>query len=59
MDIARMMGIMIVFGVPAIIGGGLVFHLFESWVVVWFYELALIAVAGGTAYFVAGKAHDH
>lgn len=65
MDLARMIGIMIVFGAPAIIGGGLVFDLFHSWVVVWIYEILLVGLAIRTAYNAAGKsstddhAHEH
>ena len=61
MDLARMIGIMIVFGAPAIIGGGLVFDLFHSWVVVWIYEILLVGLAVRTAYNAAGKpsSDDH
>jgi hypothetical protein len=55
MDLARFIGIMIVFGVPGIIGGGLVFHLFHSWPAVWIYEGLLILLAIRTAYNAAGK----
>lgn len=55
MDLARMIGIIIVFGAPAIIGGGLFYHLFHSWVVVWIYEILLVLLALRTAYNAAGK----
>lgn len=55
MDLARMLGIMVVFGVPAIIGGGLVYHLFESWWVVGIWEALVVYMAGSTAYKAAGK----
>jgi hypothetical protein len=55
MDLARFIGIVIVFGAPAIIGGGLVFHLFHNWVAVWIYELLLILLAFRTAFNAAGK----
>ena len=55
MDLARFIGIIIVFGVPGIIGGGLVFHLFHSWPVVWIYEALLILLALTTANKTAGK----
>ncbi|MBW1860153.1 MAG: hypothetical protein JRI70_08795 [Deltaproteobacteria bacterium] len=55
MDLARLLGILVVFGVPAIIGGGLVSHLFHSWVVVWIYEILLVGLAVRTAYNAAGK----
>jgi hypothetical protein len=45
MDLARLIGIIIVFGAPAIIGGGLVYHLLHSWLAVWLYEALLILVA--------------
>lgn len=55
MDLARLIGIIIVFGVPAIIGGGLFHHLFHSWVVVWIYEILLALLALRTACNAAGK----
>jgi hypothetical protein len=55
MDLARMLGIMIVFGAPAIIGGGLVYDLLDSWLAVWLYEALLILVAVTTAIKAAGK----
>jgi hypothetical protein len=55
MQIARMIGIIIDFGVPAIMLGGLVFHLSHSWAAVWVFEVVLVAVAVNTAIKVAGK----
>lgn len=55
MDFARMVGIMIVFGAPAIIGGGLVYHLLENWFAVAIFEALLILGAATTAYKAAGK----
>jgi hypothetical protein len=55
MDLARLIGIMVVFGVPGIIGGGLIYHLFHSWPVVWIYEILLVLFAFRTAYNTAGK----
>jgi hypothetical protein len=55
MDLARLLGIMIVFGAPAIIGGGLVYDLFNSWVAVWLYEALLVFTAVKTASRAAGK----
>ena len=55
MQLARMIGILVVFGVPAIIGGGLFYDLFHSWVAVWLYEALLVAGAVTTAYRAAGK----
>ena len=64
MQLARFIGILCVFGVPAIIGGGLVSDLFHSWLAVWFYEILIVCLAIRTAYNAAGKpavehAHDH
>ena len=55
MDLARLIGIIIVFGAPAIIGGGLVFHWFHSWPVVWIYEILLVLLALRLAFNAAGK----
>ncbi|MBN1841052.1 MAG: hypothetical protein JW883_02080 [Deltaproteobacteria bacterium] len=55
MDIFRIFGIMIVFGAPAIIGGGLTYHLFENWFVVAVFEALLIFGGITTAVKVAGK----
>jgi hypothetical protein len=55
MNLARLLGILVVFGVPAIIGGGLFYHIFHSWVAVWLYEALLILTAVTTAWNVAGK----
>jgi hypothetical protein len=55
MDLARLLGIIIVFGAPAIIGGGLVMHLLHSWLAVWLYEALLIFTAVRTAFRAAGK----
>ena len=65
MDLARFIGIMVVFGAPAIIGGGLVYDLFHHWLPVWLYEILLIFIAIRTAYNAAGRPkvpahiHDH
>jgi hypothetical protein len=48
MDIARKLGTLVVFGVPAIIGGGIVFAIFDAnWVTVWVYQAILLIFAGG------------
>jgi hypothetical protein len=52
MQFARFLGILVVFGVPAIMGGGLMYHLFHSFVAVWIYEALLLALA----FKVASKA---
>lgn len=46
MDISRKLGILVVFGVPAIIGGGIVYAGYHSYVPVFIYETLLILVAG-------------
>lgn len=55
MDLARFLGILVVFGAPAIVGGGLVMHLLHSWVAVWLFEALLIFTAVKTALRAAGK----
>jgi len=52
MDIFRFIGIIIVSGIPAIIGGGLFFAIFESWIAVVVWEILLIFGATITAYKV-------
>lgn len=47
MDISRKLGILVFCAVPAIIGGGVVFAVFDSWTPVFIYELLLIFAAGG------------
>jgi hypothetical protein len=47
MDIPRKLGILIFTGVPAIIGGGIVYHFFGGFVPVIVYEaILLLAVLG-------------
>ncbi|ABW66482.1 MAG: hypothetical protein SWC96_14480 [Thermodesulfobacteriota bacterium] len=47
MSIARLLGTMVVFGVPAIIGGGIVFHFMGNYTAVFTYEFMLLLAAGG------------
>lgn len=47
MDVSRKLGILVFFAVPAIIGGGIVFAIFESWTSVFIYEILLLLTAGG------------
>ena len=49
MNISRRLGILVVCAVPAIIGGGIVYALFDSYVPVFVYETLLLFVAGGFA----------
>ena len=46
MDISRRLGILVFCGVPAIIGGGIVYAIFGSLTPVWIYEALLLLVAG-------------
>ncbi len=55
MQVARMIGILVVFGAPAIIGGGLVMHLTHSWAAVAIFEVLLIIGAVTVAFKTAGK----
>ncbi|MEJ2729467.1 MAG: hypothetical protein P8185_13335 [Deltaproteobacteria bacterium] len=47
MDVFRKLGILIFCAVPAIIGGGIVYAIFDSWPPVFIYETLLIFAAGG------------
>ncbi len=47
MDIPRKLGVLVVFGVPAIIGGGIVYALFGTYTPVVAYEAMLLVAAGG------------
>ena len=49
MNMSRRLGTLVVFGVPVIIGGGIVYALFGSYVSVFAYEIILLLVAGGFA----------
>jgi len=46
MDISRKLGVLVFCGVPAIIGGGIVYALFGSYVPVLVYEVFLLFVGG-------------
>lgn len=47
MDISRKLGILVIFAVPAIIGGGIVYAIFDGWTPVFIYEILLLFAAGG------------
>ncbi len=47
MNISRKLGILVFCGVPAIIGGGIVYAVFGSYVPVLVYEVLLLFVVGG------------
>jgi hypothetical protein len=49
MNISRRLGILVVCAVPAIIGGGIVYGLYDSYVPDFVYETLLLFVAGGFA----------
>ncbi len=49
MNISRKLGILVFCGVPAIVGGGIVYALFGSYVSVLVYEVILLLAAGGFA----------
>ncbi len=46
MDISRRLGILVFMGVPAIIGGGIVYAIFGSLTPMWIYEALLLVTAG-------------
>ena len=47
MSISRRLGILVFCAVPAIIGGGVLYAIFGSYVPVFVYEVLLLAFAGG------------
>ncbi len=47
MSISRRLGILIFFGVPAIMGGGIVYHFFHGYGPVFIYEALLYMFAAG------------
>jgi len=46
MSISRKLGILVFFGVPAIIGGGIVYDSFHGYTAMFIYEAILMLVAG-------------
>ena len=46
MDISRKLGILVFCGVPAIIGGGILFWIFGNYVPVFIFEFILLLFAG-------------
>jgi len=46
MDVSRKLGILVFFGVPAIIGGGIMYALFGSYIPVFIWEVLLVLIAG-------------
>lgn len=47
MNISRRLGTLVVFGVPAVIGGGIVYGLFGNYVSVFAFEILLLFAAIG------------
>lgn len=47
MNISRKLGILIFGAVPAIVGGGIVYAIFGSYVAVFVYEIVLLFFIGG------------
>jgi len=47
MNVSRKLGILVFCGVPAIVGGGIVYAVFGSYIAVLIYEILLLFVAGG------------
>ncbi|MFQ5484197.1 MAG: hypothetical protein ACE5DO_02565 [Desulfobacterales bacterium] len=46
MDMSRKLGILVFCGVPAIVGGGIVYAVFSSYAPVFVYEILLLLVVG-------------
>ncbi|MEE8399207.1 MAG: hypothetical protein V3S89_09385 [Desulfobacterales bacterium] len=47
MNISRKLGILVFFGMPAIVGGGIVYAVFGGYTAVAIFEILLVGVAGG------------
>jgi len=46
MDVSRKLGIVVFCGVPAIIGGGIIYAMFGSYIPVFIWEVLLVFAAG-------------
>ena len=46
MDVSRKLGILVFCAVPAIIGGGIVYAIFDSYIPMWIYQIVLLFFAG-------------
>ena len=46
MDVSRKLGILVFCGVPAIVGGGIMYALFDSYIPVFIWEILLMFTAG-------------
>ncbi len=49
MNLSRRLSILVVFAVPAVIGGGIIYWLFGNYVSVFAYETLLLFMAAGFA----------
>jgi hypothetical protein len=47
MDVSRKLGILVFCAVPAIIGGGIVYYIFESYIPVFIFVTLLLFATGG------------
>lgn len=47
MSIARKLGILVIFGVPAIVGSGIIYAIFGSYTSIVIFAVLLLAFAGG------------
>nr|HID57761.1 hypothetical protein [Desulfobacterales bacterium] len=56
MDTSRKIGIAIVFGIPAIVGGGVAYSLMGSWTAVTLWEVFLAVILTGTL-FIFDNSH--
>jgi hypothetical protein len=58
MNISRKLGILVFCGVPAIVGGGIVYALSGSYAAVTIYEIILLFTAGGIAGRWSGRPNN-
>ena len=49
MEVSRRLGILVFCAVPAIVGGGVLYAIFGSYIPVAVYEILLLLIAGGFA----------
>jgi hypothetical protein len=46
MDVSRKLGILVFCAVPAIIGGGIIYAIFDSYIPMWIYQTILLFFTG-------------
>ena len=46
MNVSRKLGILVFCAVPAIIGGGIIYAIFDSYFPMWIYQIILLFFAG-------------